>query len=224
MQDRASVPATIVELFFTSLCQVLRCRYPLPVQLFLHPFALCVKVRVSATCAAFLHPFALCVKVSVSATCAAFFYIPLPCVLRCRQGVIKRCRLPLLTNSTLLIRVQMRGEGGSCGVPANEYSCAHHVTWSPNKLWRSTSIFNLWVPVSATCAAFLHPFALCKSPGTRYPLHLSFFLLPFSLFSCEGAEFGAGPRQHRDRDLRDGGNPGGGRKGSREPPRRRRRR
>jgi hypothetical protein len=26
---------------------------------------------------------------------------------------------------------------------ANEYSCAHHVTWSPNKLWRSTSKFNL---------------------------------------------------------------------------------
>jgi ABC-type bacteriocin/lantibiotic exporter with double-glycine peptidase domain len=24
-------------------------------------------------------------------------------------------------------------------------SCAHHVTWSPNKLWRSTSIlFSLW--------------------------------------------------------------------------------
>jgi hypothetical protein len=44
------------------------------------------------------------------------------------------------------IRVQMRGdggEGGSCGVSANEYSCAHHVTWSPYKLWRSTSIFNL---------------------------------------------------------------------------------
>jgi hypothetical protein len=37
----------------------------------------------------------------------------------------------------------MRGEGGSCGVSANEYSCVHHVTWSPNKLLRSTSIFNL---------------------------------------------------------------------------------
>ncbi len=37
------------------------------------------------------------------------------------------------------------GGGGSFGVSANEYSCAHHVTWSPNKLWRSTSIFNLWV-------------------------------------------------------------------------------
>jgi hypothetical protein len=29
------------------------------------------------------------------------------------------------------------------GVSANENSCAHHVTWKPNKLWRSNSIFNL---------------------------------------------------------------------------------
>jgi hypothetical protein len=36
------------------------------------------------------------------------------------------------------------GGGGDCGVSANEYSCTHHVTWSPNKLWRSNSIVNLW--------------------------------------------------------------------------------
>jgi hypothetical protein len=30
--------------------------------------------------------------------------------------------------------------GGSCGISANEYSCVHHVTWSPNKLWRSNSL------------------------------------------------------------------------------------
>ncbi len=59
------------------------------------------------------------------------------------QGVTKRCRLSLLTNSALVIRVQMRGEGRSYGVSANEQSCAHHVTWSSNKLWRSTFIFNL---------------------------------------------------------------------------------
>ncbi len=35
---------------------------------------------------------------------------------------------------------QMRGEWGSCGVSANEYSCAQ----DPNKLWRSNSLFNLW--------------------------------------------------------------------------------
>ncbi len=33
--------------------------------------------------------------------------------------------------------------GGSCGASANENSCTHHLTWSPNKLWRSNSIFNL---------------------------------------------------------------------------------
>jgi hypothetical protein len=41
----------------------------------------------------------------------------------------------------------MRGEGGGgCGVSANEYSCTHR---SPNKLWRSNSIFYLyeWVPL-----------------------------------------------------------------------------
>jgi hypothetical protein len=59
------------------------------------------------------------------------------------QVVTKRRRLSLLTNSAHVIRVQMRGEGGSCSVSANEYSCVHHVTQSPNKLWRSTSIFNL---------------------------------------------------------------------------------
>jgi hypothetical protein len=32
---------------------------------------------------------------------------------------------------------------GECWVLANEYSCAHRVTWSPNKLWRSNSS-NLW--------------------------------------------------------------------------------
>jgi hypothetical protein len=54
--------------------------------------------------------------------------------------ITKRCRLSLLTNSTL-VGVPMRGDGGGggCGVSAN----AHHVTWSPNKLWRSTSIVNL---------------------------------------------------------------------------------
>jgi hypothetical protein len=31
----------------------------------------------------------------------------------------------------------MRREGWCFGVSATENSCAHHVTWSPNKLWRS---------------------------------------------------------------------------------------
>ncbi len=36
------------------------------------------------------------------------------------------------------------GAWGRCGVSANEYCWAHHVTWSPNKLWRSNSVFNPW--------------------------------------------------------------------------------
>ncbi len=57
------------------------------------------------------------------------------------QGVTRRCRLSLLTNSALVYRVQMQGGGGDCEVSANECGCAHHVTWSPSKPWRSTSIF-----------------------------------------------------------------------------------
>ncbi len=36
----------------------------------------------------------------------------------------------------------------SCGVSANENSCAHHVTWSPSKLCRSNFIFNIWLKLS----------------------------------------------------------------------------
>jgi hypothetical protein len=63
--------------------------------------------------------------------------------LRIRQGVIKRCRLSWLTNSALVYESKCEGRG-RCRVSADEYSCAHHVTWSPNKLWSSNSIFNLW--------------------------------------------------------------------------------
>ncbi len=40
------------------------------------------------------------------------------------------------------------GDGGLRG--SQLYSCAHHVTWIPNKLGRSTSIFNLWVYMSTS--------------------------------------------------------------------------
>jgi hypothetical protein len=84
-------------------------------------------------------------KTQVSAiSCCDYQYHRLYEVQGRDEGDTKRCRLFLLTNSALVIRAQMWGEGGSCRVSANEYSCAHRVTWSPNKLWRSTSIFNLW--------------------------------------------------------------------------------
>ncbi len=41
------------------------------------------------------------------------------------QGVTKRCRLSWLTNSTLVYEPKCGGESWSCGVSANEYSCAH---------------------------------------------------------------------------------------------------
>ncbi len=40
-------------------------------------------------------------------------------------------------NSALKYESQCGGMEGCCGVSANDYSCAHHVTWSPNKLWKT---------------------------------------------------------------------------------------
>jgi hypothetical protein len=40
----------------------------------------------------------------------------------------------LLTNSALVYESQWGEMGGGGLLGANEYSCAHHVTWSPNKL------------------------------------------------------------------------------------------
>jgi hypothetical protein len=59
------------------------------------------------------------------------------------QVVTRRCRLSWLTNSALVHTSPNAGGWGGCGVSANENSCAHHVTWSPSKLWTSNSIFNL---------------------------------------------------------------------------------
>ncbi len=44
------------------------------------------------------------------------------------QVVTKRCRLSLLTNSALVIRVQMRGEGGGLA-GSQPMSTAVHITW-----------------------------------------------------------------------------------------------
>jgi hypothetical protein len=60
----------------------------------------------------------------------------------------KRCRLSLLTNSALLIRVQTRGRGEVAGSQPMS-TAVHHVTWSPNNLCISTSIFNLCWRVSS---------------------------------------------------------------------------
>jgi hypothetical protein len=61
------------------------------------------------------------------------------------QGVTRRCRLSWLTNSALVYESKCGGMGGGgeggCVASANEYSCARHVTWSPNKLFRDLSPF-----------------------------------------------------------------------------------
>ncbi len=59
------------------------------------------------------------------------------------QGVTKRCRLSWLTNKALVGEYEPKygGRGGAAGY--QPLSTAVH-TWSPNKLWRSNSIFNLW--------------------------------------------------------------------------------
>jgi hypothetical protein len=64
----------------------------------------------------------------------------------------------------------MRGEGVSCGFLANEYSCAHHVTWSPNKLWRSNSIFYLCFNERNVC------FPDTVARWAIFLLHISFYI------------------------------------------------
>ncbi len=58
------------------------------------------------------------------------FFLFLPYyVLDGYQGVAKRGRRSLLTKSALVIRVQMLGGGGGCGVPSQPMSTAVHITW-----------------------------------------------------------------------------------------------
>ncbi len=61
------------------------------------------------------------------------------------QGVTKRCRLSLLTNSALVIRVQRRGEGGVAGL--QPMSTAVHITWHGAQIKFGDLppyVFNLW--------------------------------------------------------------------------------
>jgi hypothetical protein len=45
------------------------------------------------------------------------------CSMDRNQGATNRCCLSWLTNSALVYEPKCGGEGGSCGVSANEYSC-----------------------------------------------------------------------------------------------------
>jgi hypothetical protein len=55
------------------------------------------------------------------------------------QGVKKRCRLSWLTNSAIVYEPKWGRWGGGRGLS----KWVQLWTWSPNKLWRSISIFNL---------------------------------------------------------------------------------
>ncbi len=56
------------------------------------------------------------------------------------------------------------GGGGGCGVSANENSCAHHVTWSPNK-----QLFNDDTSVYPPFGCFLIASEMSSSQATSLP-------------------------------------------------------
>ncbi len=78
----------------------------------------------------------------------------------------------------------MRGDRGGCGNSANEYSCTHHLTWSPNKLWRSTSIFNLWEIQSVMW--YFRPLLWTSTPLTFSMVHLPPSLSLFPVWISTG--------------------------------------
>jgi hypothetical protein len=77
------------------------------------------------------------------------------------QGVTKRCRQFCLTNNALVYdpKCGWRGGGGVAG--SQPMSTAVHR--SPNKLWSSNSIFNLWFTLfffsTASVVAFKVPYS-----------------------------------------------------------------
>ncbi len=64
--------------------------------------------------------------------------------------------------------LQIAGDRGGCGVSANEYSCAHHVTWGPSKLWRSTPPYLTYERDHTE---------LLSTPNIK--VHLEFFILSY---------------------------------------------
>jgi hypothetical protein len=57
--------------------------------------------------------------------------------------VTKICRLSWLTNSAFIYEPKCGGGEGGCG--PQPMRTAVHCTWSPNKLWRSNSIFTIFI-------------------------------------------------------------------------------
>ncbi len=69
-----------------------------------------------------------------------------PCELL-QQGVTKRCRLSWLTIGALEYEPKCGGRGELRGLSR----WVQLYAWSPNKLWRSNSIFNLFLADSSPC-------------------------------------------------------------------------
>ncbi len=87
-------------------------------------------------------------------------------VMDSNEQFTKRCRLSWLTNCTLVYEPWCGGRGGVAG--SQPMSTAVHM--SPNKLWRSYSMFNLWLwgfikkIFNLILVHFLWYFWFCSSP------------------------------------------------------------
>jgi hypothetical protein len=95
---------------------------------------------------------------------------------KCRSGGYKE-------TSSILADPRIWRGGGGCGVSANDNSCAHHVTWSPNKLWRSNSIFNHMVPANRTTPI------LFKSDAANVALFATFSFTGGYLGKCRSGGY-----------------------------------
>jgi hypothetical protein len=104
------------------------------------------------------------------------------------RGVTKRCRLSLLTNSALVIRVQTRREGGVAG--SQPMSTAVHIMWHGTQInFGDLSPYLTCVPCCIRCwyKRFLFCFGWSSRPSTKY-----FFLTVhfFNLFAPSPSKLG----------------------------------
>jgi hypothetical protein len=81
------------------------------------------------------------------------------------RGVTKRCRLSWLTNSALVYKPK-RGGRELWGLSQWVQLCA----WNSNKLWRSNSIFNLWIEPTSRSPRHLDDEGI-KSQSPDFSVH-----------------------------------------------------
>ncbi len=78
----------------------------------------------------------------LTVTCQLGSELVLTVIEQCGTGGSKEMSSILADQERPRKWAQRRGEVGSCVISADEYRCTEHR--SPNKLWKSNSIFNLW--------------------------------------------------------------------------------